>query len=75
MTVALLCGLDIGLKRTVKVSGPKILNILIIFYKQFIIGLIQYLPSEVIAYKYREFGKLLCTRLQCIVIAHARLMN
>jgi len=24
---------------------------------------------------YREFGKSLCTRLQCIVITHARLMN
>jgi len=24
---------------------------------------------------YREFGKSLCTRLQSIVIAHARLMN
>jgi hypothetical protein len=24
---------------------------------------------------YREFGKSPCTRLQCIVIAHARLMN
>jgi len=23
----------------------------------------------------REFGKSLCTRLQCTVIAHARLMN
>jgi len=26
-------------------------------------------------HKYREFRKSLCTRLQCIVIAHARLMN
>jgi len=25
--------------------------------------------------KYREFGKSLCTRLQCIVIAHVGLMN
>jgi len=24
---------------------------------------------------YRKLGKSLCTRLQCIVIAHARLMN
>jgi hypothetical protein len=45
-----------GLKRAVDVSRPQILNtsIFTMFYKQFIIGLIKYLPYKAITYKYRK---------------------